>query len=413
MNLADISGDGCAALCYLTSDLPGVGGSIKNRVDDFVVEEIPRYEACGEGTHVFFMIEKRGLTTRDAIGRISRALGCKRHDVGYAGLKDSRGVTRQVLSVEHVEPDRVLGLSVGQIQILWAVRHGNKLRLGHLAGNRFTIRVRDMDAGSYSRAAAIVEKLIEKGMPNYFGPQRFGMRGTNAMVGRAALTGDYQQSIALILGKPQPADPPDVQQARTLFDGGLYSDAAAAWPPRFRDERNLCRRVASGEQDAGALWRSIDRSLRNLFLSAFQSFLFNRVVAARIDRLDEVVQGDLAWLHRNGACFQVEDVAAELLRCESFEISPTGPMFGRKMTPASGVAGELENRVLIESGLTPNGFSDGTSDKLSGARRPLRVPVGEAGCVEGEDANGGYLELRFALPPGSYATSLVREICKV
>lgn len=414
MKLESTQGDGGGGdrLPFLTEGLPGVGGSIKNRDEDFVVEEIPRYEPCGEGTHVFFLIEKRGMPTRDAISRISRALGCKRQDVGYAGLKDSRGVTRQVLSVEHVPPERVAGVEVDRVKVLWAKRHGNKLRLGHLAGNRFVIRVRGAATDSLVQVEAILEALTAKGMPNYFGPQRFGMRGTNALVGRAALTGGFEACFSLMLGRPQAGDDADVQRARTLFDEGSFAESFEAWPHRFRDERNLCRRVSEGKTDWRALWRSVDRPLRKLLMSAFQSRLFNRVVAARIGELDQVKQGDLAWLHRNGACFLVEDVEAEQVRCTGLEISPSGPMFGRKMTAPGGEVGELEDRILIEEGIDSVELQRRMNDGLNGARRALRVPVSEVMCSEGEDEHGAYLELRFALPPGSYATSLVREVCK-
>ena len=412
MKLESTQGDGDERLPFLTEGLPGVGGSIKNHDEDFVVEEIPRYDPCGEGTHVFFMIEKQGLTTRDAVSRIARGLGCRRQDVGYAGLKDSRGVTRQVLSVEHVPPERVAAVEVDRIKVLWAKRHGNKLRLGHLSGNRFAIRVRRAGTDSLPRAQAILDALTAMGMPNYFGPQRFGMRGTNALVGRGALTGDFVGCIALMLGRPQAGDDADVQRARSLFDEGSYAESFEAWPHRFRDERNLCRRVAEGKTDWAALWKRVDRPLRKLFLSAFQSRLFNRVVAARIGELDQVKEGDLAWLHRNGACFTVEDVAAEQVRCANFEISPSGPMFGKKMTPAGGEIGELERGILVDEGIDTAELLRRMNDGLNGARRALRVPVSEASCSDGEDGHGAYLELRFALPPGSYATSLVREVCK-
>jgi tRNA pseudouridine13 synthase len=400
------------ALPYLTSDLAGVGGTIKNFDEDFVVEEIPKYEPSGEGTHVFFAIEKKGLTTHDAIARVSRALGCQRRDVGYAGLKDARGVTRQVLSVEHVEPEKVLAMSADRVQVLWAKRHENKLKIGHLAGNRFVIRVREVEAGYLERAEAIVARLVEKGLPNYFGPQRFGMRGTNALVGRAALAGDCEQAIAVICGHPLADDSPHARTAREWFDQQRYSDAHDAWLSSFRDERGICRRMANGQKDGAALWRSVDRAMRKLYVSAFQSELFNRVIAKRIDRLGALIAGDLAWLHRNGACFAVEDLKAEQTRCDKFEISPSGPMFGKKMTQPKQAACELEQSVLKESGLNIDSRLTGASDRPEGARRPLRVPVKDAKCSESEDANGLYLELQFALPPGSYATSLVREVCK-
>ncbi len=400
------------ALPYLTSDLPGIGGTIKNFDEDFVVEEIPKYEPSGEGTHVFFEIEKKGLTTRDAIARISRQVGRLRRDVGYAGLKDARGITRQVLSVEHIDPKKVLAANADGIRILWAKRHQNKIKVGHLAGNRFTIRIRDVQPGCLDRAEAIVARLVEKGMLNYFGPQRFGMRGTNSLVGQAALAGDYERAITLICGVPTDEDSPGARQARELFEQARYEESFKSWPSGHCTERAICKRAQRGQVDWFKLWRSIDRSMRKLYVSAFQSELFNKVVAKRIDRIEELIPGDVAWLHRNGACFAVEDIEAEQQRCNQFEISPSGPMFGKKMTQPKQEAAALEQAVLKESRGNLDSRLTGASDRPEGARRPIRVPVQDAESKEGKDQNGEYLELKFALPPGSYATSFVREVSK-
>ena len=174
-------------LPYLTAGLPGVGGVIKRYNEDFVVEELPLYEACGQGDHTYFLIEKSGRTTHNAIELVAKALGKRRNDIGFAGLKDAHGLTRQMFSVEHVDPQRVESLEIGGVRILSVSRHTNKLRLGHLAGNRFTIALRDIPDSGLAPAKTILDRLVACGVPNYFGPQRFGVRGDNAEVGRAVL----------------------------------------------------------------------------------------------------------------------------------------------------------------------------------------------------------------------------------
>jgi tRNA pseudouridine13 synthase len=133
----------------------------------------------------------------------------------------------------------------------------------------------------------------------------------------------------------------------------------------------------------------------------------------RIGSLDKLETGDVAWKHGNGACFLVEDAATEQPRCDSLEISPTGPIFGRKMKRPAGVPDEMEQTLLVESGLELETIDSKGSGTLDGARRPLRVPLGEAKVSVGRDDRGEYLELVFFLPPGSYATSAVREVTKV
>jgi len=204
------------ALPFLTAALPGCGGRIKQRPEDFVVEELPRYAASGEGTHVYLTIEKRGITTPEAVRRIARALGRQPGDLGYAGLKDTQGITRQRISVEHVDPEQARSLQVADVRILEVRRHSNKLRIGHLAGNRFAIRLRDCAADAVTRGSAILDVLARRGVPNYFGPQRFGRRNRNAEVGRAALAGDFADALAWLLGRPRDDDQEAQRRARPL-----------------------------------------------------------------------------------------------------------------------------------------------------------------------------------------------------
>jgi tRNA pseudouridine13 synthase len=399
-------------LPYLTADLPGIGGEIKRFNEDFIVEELPRYAASGDGTHTYFVIEKSGTTTLSAIQLIARALGRAPHEVGYAGMKDAHGVTRQTLSIEHVPPERVAALELRNIRVLSVTRHTNKIKLGHLAGNRFEIFVRGAEPGSLPAARAIVERLASRGAPNYFGPQRFGARGDNALVGAAVLREDYAEAIAIVLGRPMEHERNDIRQARRLFDEGQFKEAADAWPRAIADQAKLARVYAACGGDARKAWRAVNHSLRKLYLSALQSDLFNQVLAQRIGALDLVEVGDFAYKHENGACFRVTDAEADRPRCASFEISPTGPIFGRRMSRAEGRPGQLEDEVLRDSGLPEDSFQSREAGKLDGGRRPLRVPLGEPGVTEGEDDHGPFLKFRFALPSGAYATSVMRELCK-
>ena len=399
-------------LPYLTADLPGVGGVIKRFDEDFCVTEVPLYPASGEGTHLYLTIKKRGLTTLDAIRRIGRALDVAPRQIGYAGLKDAHAVTRQRISVEHVAEERIAELDLPGIEVISVERHTNKIKLGHLAGNRFCIRIRETTADPLPRVAAIMAVLEKRGSPNYFGPQRFGVRGDNARSGTAVLGDDYDEAIAMMLGRPTSADRPDIRKARALFDEGRYEEAAAAWPGRFSDQKRLVVTYMRSGRDARKAWMATAHPLRKLLISAVQSELFNQVLARRIDEIDRLHLGDLAWKHANGACFRVEDVAVEQPRCDAFEISPTGPLFGKSMTEPEGAPAEMESSILAKSGLTLKHFRPQGGVRLDGARRPLRIPLLEPSAQAGRDDAGTYIELQFTLPPGAYATCVTREVCK-
>jgi tRNA pseudouridine13 synthase len=386
--------------------LPGV---IKEDYEDFVVEEIPLYPFDAVGTHTYFLVEKRGLSTLHAVSDISRKLGVRRMDIGYAGLKDAKAVTRQWMSVEHIEPERVAALEIPRIRVVETTRHGNKLRLGHLKGNRFEIRVRRTAIERFSELLAGVETLARVGVPNYFGSQRFGSRGDGWMVGRAIVRGDLEGALDQMLGRPADADSSQLRAARELYEQGEFDRAAEHWPAMFREERRALRALAGGAKKKRA-FLSVDRAVREFLISAYQSFLFNEIVAKRLPGgLQRLLPGDLAWLHFNGAVFCVEDLEREQARADALEISPSGPLFGYRMTQPQGKPGEMEAELLRSQELSSDSFRTDHL-RLKGTRRPLRFPIHDAAVALEEDSRGAYLALRFTLPRGCYATTVLREL---
>lgn len=327
-------------------------GRYKVEPDDFVVDEVPAYEPVGDGTHVWLWLEKRGLSTLDVIDDLARKLQRHARSFGVAGLKDARSISRQWLSIEHVDERAVTGLVGGDgdsgYRVLRVSRHHNKLRLGHLRGNRFTIVLRGTGPDDAATARQNLAELARLGVPNYFGEQRFGKRGAN-----------LQKGLELLRGR-------GMQQAA----------------------RRMPRRVFG------------------LVLSAVQSEVFNRVVHKRLATLGAVQPGDLLQLHRNGAVFQSEQVDVEQTRADALELSPTGPMPGPEMMRPSGDVLELERRALEELELNEAAFSDLPFGLSRGERRALRMPLHNPE-VRAVDAG---VELRFTLPRGGYATSVLREL---
>ena len=130
---------------YLTAELPGIGGRLKDRPEDFVVEEVPAYEPCGAGEHLYLWIEKTDVAADHLLNHVARTLGMSVRDVGMAGIKDRRAITRQYVSVPATCEPRIARLETDKIRVLRRARHRNKLRTGHLRGNRFSILVRAVD----------------------------------------------------------------------------------------------------------------------------------------------------------------------------------------------------------------------------------------------------------------------------
>ena len=286
--------------------------------DDFRVTEIEKFRPAGEGPHLWLRIRKRGVNTEAVAAAIARAAGAPRSAVGFAGMKDRQAVAVQWFSVAPAgrgEP-RWAGLESEGIEVLEATPHRRKLRRGALLGNRFEIVLRDAvvsGAGLRERLDAI----RAGGVPNYFGPQRFGLDGANLRLARSLLV-----------------------------------------------ERRRIR----------------DRFRRGIALSAARAHIFNRVLAARVEAgaWAAPVPGDVMMLDGRGSVFGLESVDDETAgRAARGEIHPTGPLWGRGRRLVTGAARELEDRVAAETAALCAGLE---RERLSQDRRALRVKVRGLDC---------------------------------
>jgi tRNA pseudouridine13 synthase len=392
---------------YLTEGLPGTGGTIKERVEDFQVEELPLYPPSGRGEHTFFEISKAGISTFQAVRVIARALGVSPNRLGYAGLKDAQAVTRQVLSVHGILPETVTALQLPKIEVMWAERHNNKLKIGHLRGNRFTVRVRDVDCSTLAQCRTILEVLTQRGVPNRFGSQRFGQRGNSAQLGQAVVKRDARGFVRSFLGAPHRGESEVVQAARAQFDADQWEEALRLLPNSMENERRALHTLIRTQGDYDRAYSSVPKRLKVFLLSAYQSALFNQVVDARLQSLDRVHVGDLAMKHPGRSVFRVEDESIEQDRAVRFEISPTGPIFGYKMIQPLGQQGELEADLLADEGLVLEDFRVGGGIKARGQRRALRFQIHDPELWFDDG-----LMLRFWLLPGCYATVVLDEIIK-
>jgi len=400
---------------YLTTQ-PGVGGAIKVRVEDFLVDEIPAYEPAGEGEHIFLGIEKHGVSHAELMATIARAVGVPRHRIGFAGMKDKQAITRQTVSLHlHKDPPS-LELGHDRIKVLWSMRHRNRLRRGHLRGNRFSLRIRNVEPTKAPAVMKMVRELERVGVPNFYGPQRFGYRGNTHLLGYLLVKREWEALLAELLGATGSPFPEHQREQRELFDQGKFREAQAHWSVADRAELNVLQKLGQGMSPRDAVKR-LDRGIRSFWVSALQSAVFNRVLDQRmqVGTLATLVEGDLAWKHDKGSVFRVaqDELAGDELesRLKAKEISPSGPMWGKGMTRADGAVDEAEVEALAAFDVTLDELAAcGSAD--DGARRPLRVPIALPEMDAGVDDHGGYIRLAFSLPQGAYATVVTREIMK-
>jgi tRNA pseudouridine13 synthase len=402
---------------YLTPE-PGLGGAIKQRPGDFLVEELPLYEPAGEGEHLYLRIEKTGVSHHEMVSCLRRHFNVVDGAIGFAGMKDKIAVTSQTISIHLPREQAVPAGDVphDRIRVRWMTRHANKIRRGHLAGNRFSIRIRDVDPVKVTVVRRQLGRLEATGVPNYFGRQRFGYRVNNHLLGLALLRADWAGLTGELLGSAGSAFPEYQRPRREVFDQGRYREAAALWTPADRNELTVIKALAKGRRTRDAA-RAVGKTAMSFWISALQSAVFNRVLDIRLEAgtLTTLAEGDLAWKHDNGAVFAVtadELTGSELAtRLDRFEVSPSGPLWGAGMTRPGPAVAAVELEALEAMGITAESL--GTRDhNLKGARRPLRVPVGNPSTESGVDEHGAYIRVAFDLPSGSYATVLLREIMK-
>lgn len=306
----------------LTPTLPGSGGVLRSAPADFEVHEVLAYAPSGAGEHVFVEIEKIGLTTLEVVARIAELARVDRRAVGYAGMKDRHAVARQWLSVPvpiaAPMPDWSSLERPGALRVLSAARHSGKVRRGHARANRFAITLREVPDGGVARARAVLAALRGLGVPNRFGPQRFGMHGDNA-----------DRALAFLRGRER-------------------------LPPNPR--------------------------LRELFFSALQSRVFNDVLDRRIaaGTLTRALLGDVMQKHDTGGLFDVTDPEAEQPRVDRLEISPTAALPGKRVRHAAGVAQAIEDEAYRAAGL----LEEDLARMPDGTRRALRFPLDPDAAVD-------------------------------
>ncbi len=325
-------------------------GALRTSPEDFEVDEVLGFDAAGAGPHALLRVRKRGANTEWVARELARLANCKPFEVGFAGLKDRNAVTTQHFTVPRGKraAEEFAGLAGEGFEVLSAAPHQRKLPRGALEGNRFAIAVRGLacDAGALRDR---LERLRAGGAPNYFGPQRFGREAGN-------LEGVVRRAAALAAG------------------------------------------AASGARGRG--------SADGFVLSAARSVIFNAVLAERVTRntWNRLQPGDVANLDGRGSVFAVDGLDATLAgRCDALEVHPTGPLCGTDESIARAEVRALEEAV---AGAHPEALAVIRAEHMRGERRALRLRVRDLEY----DYSDAVLRLRFCLPAGSFATTVLREI---
>jgi len=408
---------------YLTSQ-KGIGGRIRKTYEDFYVEEIPKNLPSGEGPNTWILIEKIGRNTMDVVLDIARELKINRKQMGFAGMKDKAALTRQWICVSNTKPEEVQELEkkLHHVKVLEIKQNEKKIRIGQLRGNKFRILIHDVEdpQSDANIALNILHQLKKKGVPNYYGHQRFGKDRPNThLVGKALIKNGVKAAVDRYIGKPYDTEPEHIHSARRFYDEGELEESLKSMPSGMRYEKMMVRTLIREKKKKGKLndesyimaLRSLPKPLSRMFVHAYQSYLFNRVVSERVKLgIDQYVEGDILIDNEEHLIheFDVDEIKK---RIKDFKAHPSAPLYGTKVPLADGKLKKLEQRILDEEELRLEDFQVYSMPKLGshGIRRAIRFKIWDLSV----EATADGVLVSYSIPKGCYATAVLREIMKV
>lgn len=355
----------------------GINAHFSKNADDFVVRELPLYAPSKNGEHMMIHVQKKGLSTKEMLSAFSAFTGAKMRDIGYAGLKDKEGLTSQYITIPAKFCGKLSAFSHQNIKILSSALHANKLRVGHLAGNAFFIRLKKVSKTDALKLEQALANTLKNGVPNYFGYQRFGKFGDNAKSG-------FQLLSALKEGKKPRFNPKMSNFLISAFQSELFN----RWLSLRVELSHYCASFSAGE-------------LRDIFASfgLNESGQFFKELKAQ-GQFFKLFKGDALGHYPRGAMFSCDELEAELKAFGEHKKTAVGPLFGKKMFGAFGVAEAIENIIISP-------FSD-TLELMNGSRRPAIIWADNLSYKY--DEQNAHFSLSFELIKGAYATNFLREV---
>ena len=408
---------------YLT-DTDGIGGKLRKTPEDFIVKEISMapHEVPG-GIWTIATVTSRNWETNRLIRILSSDLRISRERIKFAGTKDKRAVTSQLMAFK-VNADRVRTINLKDIKVENVFTSDKGIDIGDLIGNEFEIKVSDLKGN--------VLKIVEdtacqvkdlEGFPNYFGIQRFGaIRPVTHLVGRCMVRAEFEQAVMHYLGNPTDNEEPEVQEIRkALTETGDFKEGLRRMPPQLSFERIMLQHLIRRPKDFVGALRQLPKNLLMMFIHAYQSHLFTLILSARMRHglpLNTPTVGDLVIPtdknglpdHEEWIKVDKDNLSKVLRQVGNGNAFVSGLVIGTGTEFADGIQGEIEHKVIEAEGLVNKDFivPDMPEVTSKGIRREVVSPVFNLKYKEAEDG----IVFTFKLNRGCYATCLMREFMK-
>jgi len=417
-----------------TTTTKGIGGILRQEVDDFIVTEITNREEGDSGKQLILELTKRNWDMHHVIRDLSRKFGISQKRIGFAGTKDKRAVTTQKISIHNMTPQAVDDIFLKDVELKVIGRSNRPVKLGDLTGNGFKITVRDIDLTEdelQTQLKKTTDDILEiGGVPNFFGIQRFGaIRPITHLVGEAIVRGNVEEAALAYIAKSFPDESEENKRVRDhIFNTRDYAWGLEQYPLNLRYERSMMHHLITNPDDFTGAFGILSKSIRMLFVHAYQSYLFNQILCERVKEglpLNTAIEGDIV-------CFKNKDGLPDISRTEKVTSQKlngmnnlikrkrafvTAPLIGHSTDWASGQQGEIEHRIFEKCGVPIEGFKVPLMPELAskGLRREMLLYAQPEYVASEDEMNSGKTKavLEFSLPKGSYATTLLREYMKV
>ena len=438
------------AIEVYASKEPGIGGVIRDVIEDFVVDEvlvdrsIAKIEnaenkalraSLDKQDFLLCVLRKKNWDTFIAIKNIARQLGINQDQINIAGIKDTKAITSQHITIQHATFQNIAKIAIKDIEVTPIGYYHERLSPYYLLGNNFRITIRAISFSEFSIAKRI-EKIMKEievsgGLPNFFGHQRFGTtRSITHRVGKAIIQGKLESAIMIFLAEPSIYEHPASRKARQeLRSTQDFKKALYNFPRQLRYERLILAHLAANPGDFVGAFRRLPRKLQFLFVQAYQSYLFNRFLSKRIQmglQLNLAEVGDYVInVERTGLPLNIMGKIVDFATLPKInENLGTGrlrlalPLIGFKQRTSGGVMGQIEKQILVAEGIKMEDFKLKVLPELSGrgGLRTITSPIiNFRTCDISRDLNDQesiQVTLEFMLLRGSYATILLREIIK-
>jgi len=417
-----------------STDTTGLGGQLRQEIEDFIVKEITNREEGEEGKYLIVELTKRDWDTHHLTRTLSRILQVSQKRISVAGTKDKRALTTQKISIFDTDASEIEKIHLKDIELKVLGRSRKSVELGDLWGNDFRITVRNIE-NSPEETEALLKKttdeiLAQGGVPNFFGIQRFGsVRPVTHLVGKAIVEGNFEKAALLYIAEPFPEEPEETKNARQFVKDTLdFKEGLKTYPLRLGHERAMMNHLIANPEDYSGSFRVLPQNLYRMFVNGYQSYIYNIILCRRIEAgipLNRVVEGDIVCFRNEVGLpdsSKTEKVTSETVNAMNRLLKLgrafiTAPLPGYNTEFASGIPGEIENGVLKELGVSLEGFNIEKFPEMSskGTRREVLLEVKPKFEAGEDELNPGKSKavLEFMLPKGSYATTVLREYMKV